>query len=615
MATRYLEFDSTYRNRNLYPQPSQFIVPISESGTVGKFNALDPVSNSSPVLVWNNSFSENSASKFVNFITLSPIPNDIRGEGLVGGTYFQCKIVVPQAQQNKTTSFRQVRNFYVGCNLSIGTLVGGVGTYPPVAPVTLRRIVEYLPINESNAIFVIESPFPDELYGINGFYINNPGTQSTDIQTTIPKVFIPFSNNGWVDVQRIQNFGSGTDNYYINFSLQNTDLSGQTGGELYNVISFDYLTRLATLDKPTPPGIDFNGTIANFVLRKIQPIDTGIIPPKSLLNLNACVYGLSIQINSDILNFSESNVNYKGDFFRIKPSNFQLAPWTKPVNEERSIKDYIYGTGKVISLENGNMVINLGSTASSLDNYYKDAILSIVNTTTKTFLDSAKIISYNGATKKAILSSPLTFVAVDSDWYIRTIILNSDFSITPTRNFCNLLIGGIPFSNYPADYYYEIESWSRENAVPFNYFGNYLPGQQSVCYEIELINLSIPNITLTSGRGGRPIFYPFFYVQFQPVSDQAYNKNMLFSNNPNANKALFRALNSDTSTPLDTPYLKIDGDGMKMNIKFKFTDSFLFTIYHPEGDLVTFDVDEQFSPVEANAASQISACFSFRRIE
>ena len=46
--TRYLEFDSTYRNRNDWPLPAQFEIPISQHGRDSKIQALDPVSNEAP---------------------------------------------------------------------------------------------------------------------------------------------------------------------------------------------------------------------------------------------------------------------------------------------------------------------------------------------------------------------------------------------------------------------------------------------------------------------------------------------------------------------------------------------------------------------------------------
>ena len=60
---RYLEIDSTYRNRNLWPDPSNFEIEISQTGTKNKNNALDPVSLSTPIKVWKSKqFNTNSSA-------------------------------------------------------------------------------------------------------------------------------------------------------------------------------------------------------------------------------------------------------------------------------------------------------------------------------------------------------------------------------------------------------------------------------------------------------------------------------------------------------------------------------------------------------------------------
>ena len=49
---RYLEVDSTYRNRNEYPQAGRFVVPISQTGRKGPIDAVDPVSEAGAENVW-----------------------------------------------------------------------------------------------------------------------------------------------------------------------------------------------------------------------------------------------------------------------------------------------------------------------------------------------------------------------------------------------------------------------------------------------------------------------------------------------------------------------------------------------------------------------------------
>ena len=72
-----------------------------------------------------------------------------------------------------------------------------------------------------------------------------------------------------------------------------------------------------------------------------------------------------------------------------------------------------------------------------------------------------------------------------------------------------------------------------------------------VCYEISLLNLVLPNTTLVSGFGGRIAFYPYVYVELENVSaSSGRNQGIIYSNNPNAIKALFRAAIKDVPNPV-----------------------------------------------------------------
>ena len=77
--------------------------------------------------------------------------------------------------------------------------------------------------------------------------------------------------------------------------------------------------------------------------------------------------------------------------------------------------------------------------------------------------------------------------------------------------------------------------FSYDNEVPFTYTGSLVSQQEMVCYEVELLNLILPNRTLKSG--GRSAFYPFFYVELQNISSSsAGTKNIIYSNNPNSTR-------------------------------------------------------------------------------
>ena len=50
---KYIEFDSTYRNRILYPFPSQFTISMTNQKNSAE-NALDPVVLSNPIFAWSS---------------------------------------------------------------------------------------------------------------------------------------------------------------------------------------------------------------------------------------------------------------------------------------------------------------------------------------------------------------------------------------------------------------------------------------------------------------------------------------------------------------------------------------------------------------------------------
>ena len=174
-----------------------------------------------------------------------------------------------------------------------------------------------------------------------------------------------------------------------------------------------------------------------------------------------------------------------------------------------------------------------------------------------------------------------------------------------------------PFSAIPADAsdIIQILEFSYDNANPFNYTGSLVSQGQQVCYELELLNLILPNSTLSVGLGGRVIFYPYLYVELENVSGPSSGNNgIIYSNNPNAVRMLFRATVDDTTTPVISPFVKIDGDGMVQTVKFKPNDNLKFSVRIPDGTIFQTVASDHYSPVPPNELVQISALISIKRI-
>jgi len=117
------------------------------------------------------------------------------------------------------------------------------------------------------------------------------------------------------------------------------------------------------------------------------------------------------------------------------------------------------------------------------------------------------------------------------------------------------------------------------------------------------------------GEGGRIAFYPYVYVQISNVSSSNGRlSNIIYSNNPNAVRAIFRVPIDDVINPLISAFIKVDGDGMVQTIKFKPNDNLYFSVFLANGELYQTIIPENYSPSPPNPICQISASFSIRRL-
>ena len=161
----------------------------------------------------------------------------------------------------------------------------------------------------------------------------------------------------------------------------------------------------------------------------------------------------------------------------------------------------------------------------------------------------------------------------------------------------------------------EILSFDHDNSHSLNYTGSTVSQNQMVCYEIELLSLILPNLPLDNNIGGLIAFYPYLYVELVNVSSpSAGNAGIIYSNNPNARKALFRVNIDDTSTPLISKFIKLDGDGSVQTIKFKPNDNLHFRVFLYNGDLFETDQQDTPPPLPVDFFVQISAEFGIRRL-
>jgi len=155
----------------------------------------------------------------------------------------------------------------------------------------------------------------------------------------------------------------------------------------------------------------------------------------------------------------------------------------------------------------------------------------------------------------------------------------------------------------------EILNFSYDNLNPFVYTGSLTSQQELVCYEIELLSLLLPTETLSVANGGAISYYPYVYVELSNTCST--NRNIIYSNNPNSTKQLFRVPIFDIQ---DNPVFTKIGGGMSQTIKFKPNDTLFFSVTLPNGEVFQNIVPERFSPLSPEPRIQISAMFSLKRL-
>lgn len=284
-----------------------------------------------------------------------------------------------------------------------------------------------------------------------------------------------------------------------------------------------------------------------------------------------------------------------------------IIPFTGPSN-------YI---GKITSYNNIRIPITSSFTCNTT---YGSTILDItaINNGVNLVLDMSisgsginitNIISQLSGTKGGIGSYIMSDVQTTTATGISVIGVISQPSYKLT--VCPSFPDGFDYTN--PYYTYEIYNFTKDNCVPFNYTGSVISQQEQVCYQVDLLNLILPNVLLALNPGSRITFYPYVYVELINVGTGA-NRNIIYSNNPNSTKMLFRCPINDVPNPIFSSFVKIDGDGMSQTIKFKPNDNFFFAVYLGNGNVFETLLKDNFSPLPPKGFLQISASFAFKRL-
>jgi hypothetical protein len=646
---RFIELSSSYRNRTLYPNPAEFEVSFVAPSVINHRETVRGIYNQTKIISSTNNSLDTVVNGtidylFQNLITTNSIFFD-NGSGVITSTnqasipfttinLINIPIIITDTQTNNIVGITKIISTTTVGSYLIVTFSSSVPLLDGYPNYTYTTSLDMGTVNGgTNSTIIINSlmtPYSNVFNYYLGFQINlytvgNPLLSSSKIKSYDPSIktfyltqalsilptstmYFTITTNSIV-LPGIDLCGKTILDYdqsYLNYYLVNESQSSGTSIISSKILSFSDTSRLVTIDS------SFSYLIYDkFSIRKS-------LPHEFLTTISAPVYQgiITSQTNATTIYVSglTSTTNYSG--FQINiigyPQNIissSLLSNTKLVLQNNVILVSLPVSFTIIpifqkvdpyqpiSIQN---CIFLPSTASQQDNYYAGKYIYIypnqVTNNQTTILQNIK-------------GSCFYIQSYIGNGYNACFVINVDTpeikSNTVYPSYTNTQLQTIQIGTS-----INIVSFYQNNSIPLIYTGSTVSQSQQVAYEISLLNLTLPNITLVTGSN--IAYYPYIYVEFT-VTSQSLSQT-IYSNNPKSNKAIFLVPIRDIKFKTQAPFIKLRGGSMTQTVKFKPNDSIRFSVYLPDGKLFKTVTTDYYSPSTPNPFIQINALFGIHRI-
>jgi hypothetical protein len=658
---RFIELSSSYRNRNLYPNPSEFTLSFTSTNILSRNENVRGICNGNKILLSSNNSTDTVIKGTVDYLFGNVFDTGSlyfdNGTGIITSTntatilssstnpnvtltdYFKdITIIVTDTLTNNIvgittiiTSFLDIPPPYVNItfspNLSLldgylnysyttsidgGSVIGGTSS---------TIIVDNLVTVYSNVIDYYVG-YQIQLYTLNNPVLAtstiksyNPSTKTFDLNialSIIPTssmyftITIPTSSIilPGIDLcgKTILDYDQSYHNYFlINETKSNISIISSP------ILSFNNMTRSIIIES------SFVYDLYDiFSIRKS-------LPDEFLTTISSPNYQGSItsQINTNTVVVSglSSTANYNGFEININGYPLNIITSSSLSNTNLVLKDNVSISSFPVNFTinsvfervdpypqltiNRNCIF-LPSSANQTDNFYNGKYIYIypnrVTNNQTTILQNIKgscfyIQSYIGNGYNVCYVINVETPDVNSDSVYPTYRNTQSSSILPGTQI-NIL------------------SFLQNNYIPLIYTGSTISQTQSVAYEISLLQLVLPNLILETGS--YTSFYPYVYVEFSVLEQRL--SQIIYSNNPNSNRAIFLVPIKDIRNKTLSPFIKLTGGSMAQTVKFKPNDSLRFSVYLPNGKLFKTIAYDYYSPSEPNPFVQINAVFGITRI-
>ena len=482
---------------------------------------------------------------------------------------------------------------------------GAIGSRTVSSIVENSRVVSYSYLGNNIGKFVFDTPFPTLLQPGDSITITDPTNISN---VNFPIFFVPV----------------GKKNIYAGYILYNHDLD-----KYRPILSYDYSTKTIILDtsKSSTGTISSGPITTDWLIGHTYSIRT--ISPYTVITTKNVASGYFFRIPGDrspaILAYSNFYIPNNSITDNFNGYYLEIDERVNIINSNGCgfIANPDLSPSDILTPDYGITTLYLNSNNT---NYLYQHIIGYTMRmiTGQSKGSTATIIYYDNDYNKIQVKSP-GFIKGTKPGDQCCIYKNKHENprkiikcATVTGN-TTVLQGAVeqPFSTliFPSMKIY-ILPYKRDNFNPFCYINlnNNLRQIGLLRYKIELLNLTIPNEVLKNGDAVLITLYPYLYLEINSSTVSGQGKNVIYSNNPNSTKAIFRVPINNTSKTIDTACLKINGNGMKQYINFNYADTTKITLKLPSGETMQTIVEEYFTPFEPNRAAQISAMFKMTKI-
>lgn len=601
---RFIEITSVNRNRHQYPQPAQFEVPFAPPRSLNTNQNL------------RGAFSYNNITRLIysqnidvaDTVTSGIVEYQWYGQNQLYDTgIISSSTPISLTVSGLSKTYVLPNNYYIVLNNQI------------ITPCQINSSTSISYTYTSSIPLILPDNLPFQILTNNSYY--DTSTLQTTVTSTISKFY--------VNVASLTSPYKNIPNFYVGYSLVLNNVIAGT------INSYTPSTGLFTVELPLLSTINPSDPV--YIIDPSNGSDT-TKPLKIVLPLIDCS-------GKTILSYDQSY----NDYYLIDETQSLLY------TASDKLTNLIFS--KIVSFD---FTLNTVTLESPLTNWNIKDKYTIRKTLPKELLITAPnpslaqptpvnnydtiSISSNCIFLPQYLSKPDNFYNGQYIYvYPNQILNNQTTSLQNIEGSCfyiqsyigdpynACIIGEVssPFVKNPSYYYpsyqnskpslplpgtcINIVSFSNDNYNPLMYNGSTVSQNETVAYEISLVNLTLPNLTLVTGS--RASFYPYVYVEIaNATAASSSSKNIIYSNNPNSTDALFIVPITDINDPIRSTFIKLDGGSMTQTVKFKPNDCLRFSVYLPNGKLYQTIMSDYYSPSGPNPFTQIDALFGIKRL-